>query len=68
MGKCSMCQGKRKIDCPLEYGPNDHPTDCPACYGENWVSCPDCDGTGKDDEGDDDEEEEENYGTDGYPF
>lgn len=47
MDKCGLCNGKGRVECPMEYGVDRHPDSCPACGGDNWVTCPDCDGSGK---------------------
>jgi DnaJ-class molecular chaperone len=47
MAKCERCDGKGRIECPLEYGVDDHPENCPACWGSNWVECTECDGSGR---------------------
>lgn len=49
--KCSECNGKGEIPCPIDYGDDDdsHPASCPVCGGDPKVrvSCPDCEGSGK---------------------
>lgn len=46
--KCPTCKGKGVIPCPMEYGDDDHPDNCPVCAGDKKtrVECPDCEGTG----------------------
>jgi len=55
---CGMCEGKKMMDCPMEYG-GDCPEQCPACGGAQRVVCTECGGTGKSEE--DAEDYEENY-------
>lgn len=45
--ECPECKGTGESWCPLEYGSDKHPDDCPACGGENKVICPECGGSGK---------------------
>lgn len=44
--KCRRCQGTGRAECEFEYGTDRHPSNCPACGGENIVCCPDCHGSG----------------------
>jgi len=47
--KCPECNGKGEVPCPMEYGDDDHPSNCPTCGGNKRVrvTCPLCDGEGK---------------------
>lgn len=47
--KCPECKGKGEVPCPVDYGGDDHPHNCPVCGGDPKVRvpCPDCEGTGK---------------------
>ena len=47
--KCPECKGKGEIPCPLEYGDDDHPHNCPVCAGNSRtrVTCKNCEGSGK---------------------
>ena len=48
--KCDECHGTGVAPCPLEYGVDTHPENCPACGGTNKVICPECGGCGYIDE------------------
>lgn len=48
--KCDECGGRGIALCPLEYGEDRHPEQCPACGGTNKVICPECNGCGYVDE------------------
>lgn len=50
MDKCPECNGRGVVPCTLDYGDDRHPESCPVCAGDRGVrvTCPDCDGTGKD--------------------
>jgi hypothetical protein len=47
--KCPECRGRGTIPCPMEYGDDDHPDNCPGCGGDPRakVSCPECGGSGE---------------------
>ena len=48
--RCWECSGKGKVECEgniLTYGTERHPPGCPACGGENIVTCPECHGRGR---------------------
>ena len=47
METCRRCRGKGKVECEAEWGRDNHPPECPWCWGENWSECPDCNGTGE---------------------
>lgn len=46
---CPQCRGKGVIPCPMEYGDDEHPTNCVGCGGDKRarVRCPECEGTGE---------------------
>lgn len=50
--KCPECRGKGEVPCPIEYGGDEHPANCPVCGGDPKVRvpCPECEGAGKVDE------------------
>lgn len=47
---CPECDGKGLAECPLEYGEDSHPDECPSCGGDNMVTCWECEGSGNVDE------------------
>lgn len=49
MRKCPECRGKGEVPCPMEYGDDDHPSNCPVCAGDKStrVTCGECEGEGK---------------------
>lgn len=55
MATCELCYGKGVHECPMEYGNMRHPENCPACGGDQKVTCTDCNGTGRSPYDDDDD-------------
>jgi len=45
---CGNCEGTGEADCPLEWG-GDCPENCPACGGDQIITCTVCGGSGYED-------------------
>lgn len=53
MAKCLECNGKGTTTCEgtaMTYGTKNHPDGCPACSGTNKITCPRCNGSGREDD------------------
>jgi DnaJ-class molecular chaperone len=49
MSKCFYCNGQGEVACEgtsIIIGKYEHPLDCPSCKGNNRIPCPECNGTG----------------------